>query len=440
MPTLRNSRSRRLLAVAAGAALTFGTLTACSGGASDDEITMWTFLDPSGTSGREQVLHDLIESYEDETGVKVNVEVQQWDTLTQKFLAADAAGNAPDVVWLLLDQLPNVIEQGALADLNSLAFGDLPKDQVEDMRDVYWDAIEGDDGSLPGIVFSENYFGILYRTDILAAAGIDPTQIKTWDDLTAAAKQLTDPSQNRWGLGQAFSESFAEPQIISARLMELQGEMFDDEGNPEWATDDGVKAMDFTTSFVTDSGVTPSDAVRLTSEDLYELLAAGQAAMINGSSVRVPAIQAQAGAENVGFMHYPSEDGAQPAPGVVSGWSVGVWSGSDQAEQASEFVAYLSSPEADAEWMTRAQQPPTYGASTEGSNAEFLKQPENQFLNVVMEGVQDYGWLPPMTAPTAGWREAMNIAVQQVLLGEATPKEALEAAEQRFTANKGGDD
>jgi len=128
-------------------------------------------------------------------------------------------------------------------------------------------------------------------------------------------------------------------------------------------------------------------------------------------------------------MHYPSEDGQTPAPGNLAGWSVGVWAGSEVAEQAADFVAYMSSPEADEQWMLEAQQPPLY-ASTAENNSDFLADPENSFLSVVLEGSQEYGWLPPTTIPTAGWREALNGAVQQVLLGEADPAQAMEAAAQ----------
>lgn len=424
----RNTRRRRMLTLTS-ATLTLGLVAACSGGgdSSSTEITMWTFLDPAGDSGREQVLGDLIESYEEANPeVTVNVEVQQWDTMTQQFLAADVAGNAPDVMWVALDQVYSAVQQGALADLNSLAFGELPADQLEQLHDVYWDTME-QDGAIYGVVHSRNYFGIMYRADLLDDAGIDPEQIKTWDDLNEAAEQLTAPEENRWGLGQAFGTSFADPQILSARLVETQGAMFADDGTPLWTTDEGVAAMDFQVGFIEDSKVTPEDAVRLTAEDLYELFSAGQVAMINAASVRVPTMQAQVGAENVGFMHYPSSDGQTPAPGNLAGWSVGVWAGSEVAEQASDFVAYMSSPEADEQWMLDAQQPPLY-ASTAENNADFLAEPENSFLSVVLEGAQDYGWLPPTNIPTAGWREALNGAVQQVLLDEADPAAAMNTA------------
>lgn len=434
----RSNHKRRLLAGSA-AVLALALVAACGNGDGDnvDEITMWTFLDPAGSSGREQVLASLIESYEEESGVTVNVEVQQWDTMTQQFLAADVSGSAPDVMWVALDQVSSAVEQGALADLNSLAFGDLPQDQLDGLRDVYWETMETDDGAIYGVVHSRNYFGIMYRADLLEEAGLDPEEIRTWDDLTAAAEELTAPAENRWGLGQAFATSFADPQIVSARLVEAQGAMFDDDGTPLWSTPEGVAALEFQSELVTEDQVTPEDAVRLTAEDLYELFSAGQVAMINAASVRVPTMQEQVGAENVGFMHYPSEDGESPGPGNLAGWSVGVWSGSEATDEASDFVAHLSSPEADEQWMLDAQQPPLYAATAE-ENADFLAEPENEFLSVALEGAEEYGWLPPTNVPTAGWREGLNTAVQQALLGEATPQEAMDTAAQSLGSGGNG--
>lgn len=431
------STRRRFLA-GTSAALAVGAATACGGSRSaPDELTMWTFLDPAGASGREKVLGALIESYEEKTGIRVEVEVQQWDTMTQQFLAADVSSSAPDIMWLALDQVATAVEQGALADLNALAFDDLPNEQLADLRDVYWESMQQEDGSVYGVVHSRNYFGILYRADLLAEVGADPSEISTWADLEAVAGELTDPSKGRWGLAQAFATSFADPQILAARIMELQGSMFTADGAPQWSTAPGAEALDFQSAFITDSQVTSQDSVRLTAEDLYELFAAGQAAMINGASSRVTAMQEQVGADNVGFLHYPSQSGDSPAPGNLAGWSVGVWAGSEKAEQAADFVAYLSSPESDATWLLDGQQPPLY-SSTAAEHHDFLAEPANSFLTTVLEGSQEFGWLPPLSAPTVGWREALNGAVQKVLLDQGTAAEALAAAEREFGV--GGDD
>src|SRR5699024_9483515 len=319
------STTRRRFLTGASAAVAVGAASACGGSRSaPDALTMWTFLDPAGKSGREQVLAALIESYEERTGIRVQGEVQQWDAMTQQSLAADVSSSAPDVMWLALDQVATAVEQGALADLSSLAFGDLPDEQLAELRDVYWESTEHEDGSVYGVVHSRNYFGILYRADLLEAAGADPSEIRTWEDLETVAELLTAPSESRWGLAQAFATSFADPQIIAARIMEMQGSMFTADGSPQWSTPPGVEALEFQTSFITDAQVTSQDSVRLTAEDLYELFSAGQAAMINGASSRVAQMQEQVGAENVGFLHYPSQKGDPPSPGNLAGWSVGV--------------------------------------------------------------------------------------------------------------------
>jgi ABC-type glycerol-3-phosphate transport system substrate-binding protein len=348
--------------------------------------------------------------------------------MTQQFLAADVSGSAPDVIWASLDQVANAVEQGALADLKEVAFADTPDDQLAELQDTYWTSMEQDDGTLPGIVHSRNYFGIMYRKDLLEEQGVDAEEIATWDDLVEAAQKLTSSADGTWGLGQAFATSFADPQIISALIMDGQGAMFGDDGAPTWATDAGVAAMKRQVAFIDEDKVTPSDAVRLTAEDLYEVFSAGQAAMINGASSRVPAMQEQVGAENVGFMHYPSEDGSTPASGNLAGWSVGVWEGSEAKEQAGAFVAHLSSPEADETWLLDGQQPPLYPSTAE-KNADFLDKPENAFLRTVLEGAQEVGWLAPTNAPANGWREAINEAVQQVMLDGTDPMEALTTAE-----------
>lgn len=426
------STTRRRFLVGAPAALAVGAASACGDSRSaPNELTMWTFLDPAGKSGRERVLASLLESYEERTGIHVQVEVQQWDTMTQQFLAADVSSSAPDIMWLALDQVATAVEQGALADLSTLAFGDLPDEQLADLRDVYWDSMEHEDGSFYGVVHSRNYFGILYRADLLAAAGADPAEIFTWDDLETTAGQLRAPSEGRWGLAQAFATSFADPQILAARIMEQQGSMFTADGAPQWSTPPGVDALGFQSAFITDAHVTSQDSVRLTAEDLYELFSAGQASMINGASSRVAEMQEQVGAENVGFLHYPSQTGDSPSPGNLAGWSVGVWAGSEKAEQAADFVAHLSSPEADELWLLEGQQPPLY-SSTAAVNSDFLAEPENSFLTTVLEGTREFGWLPPLTAATVGWREALNGAVQKVLLGQSTAADAMEAAELEF--------
>ena len=85
--------------------------------AGDVTIRMWTFLDPTNTSnGRSIALQKMIDRFEEENpGVKVVVEPQQWDTMTGKFMAAATTGEAPDIMWCARDELFGVLNAGHAA-------------------------------------------------------------------------------------------------------------------------------------------------------------------------------------------------------------------------------------------------------------------------------------------------------------------------------------
>ena len=60
------------------------------------------------------------------------------------------------------------------------------------------------EGGIYGIPRGANTIALYYNADMFKAAGLDPDNPpKTWDELYEAAKELTDPSKNVYGL--AFS-------------------------------------------------------------------------------------------------------------------------------------------------------------------------------------------------------------------------------------------
>ena len=104
--------------------------TATSG--EETTVTMWTFLDPTKTTGREVVLAKLIDNYYAQTGVRVVVEPQAWDTLTAKFLAAQATGSAPDLIWVNSEDMGSILNANALEPLENLFVADWDQQTLED--------------------------------------------------------------------------------------------------------------------------------------------------------------------------------------------------------------------------------------------------------------------------------------------------------------------
>jgi len=398
------------------------------------KLTMWTFLDPNGTGGRNIALKKMINSFEEKTGIKINVEPQQWDTMTAKFFAAHKVGNAPDIQWVIQDELGSAIKMGALTPFEDLFLDSWSKEDIEDVSDAMWN-FGVTDGKHYQIALSRNCFGIFYRDDLFKEKGIT-APIKTWDELIDAAQKLTGKDNKtgiyRWGLGMAFSLDKPDPMVMPTSLLGLQGDFFTKDGKANWANDNGIKSMQLQVDMVQKYKITPKDCLSSTVEDLYKDFCAGKYAMIMGGAVRVPQVKAEVpfDPDSVKLMPLPSWDGRESSPSVLTGWSIGVWSGSKNKKEAGQFVEYMFNKESDKLWVFDGGQVPVR-KSTLVENKEFFEQPENNYL-AVMAKIIDTGYILPTEFPVSGWRIDFNKAAQDVLSGSKSIEDALRFAEDEF--------
>jgi len=422
--------------IAAAVAIALGAAPHPAG--AQTTVRMWTFLNDTGTSPREQTLARLIESFEAANpDIDVQVEQQVWDQMTPKFFAAHGAGTAPDVIWVIMDQYPVAVELGALANLYDLFIKDWPEEQRAAIADTYWDYGSYGDDEHYMIAHSRNYFGVMYRDDFMREAGIDPASIATWDDMIAAAKQLTRKGDGgeRWGFGQQFGLEKADPSPVLYWILEGEGHAFNEDCTANWANESGAKALADSVSYVTELGITPEAALNYSVEDLYDQLAAGRVAIITGAGVRMPRMQAAINDRDVRFMQFPSDEPGRPLPAAASGWAVGVWSGSENVEAAAKWLEYMSSPEADKLWVEIGGQVPLYSSTIEAM-PEFFADPGHDYLAVASEGFKT-AWLPRKGCDVGGLRQDLNTAAQEVLLHGKEPMQALEDAEVRFNSRHG---
>ncbi len=398
-------------------------------------LRMWTFLNPAGNAPREKALAEMIQKFESANpGVKISVEPQVWDQMTPKFLAAHRAGNAPDIVWVVTDLLGDALKTGSLADLGELMVNKWPAEIREERKDGYWSRC-AQGAKVHCLFHSRNYYGVIYRTDFLKEAGVDPEKLTTWPAFIEAAKKLTvkDASGNvvRWGFGQQFSEDRADSQMMTSLLLSRQGDLFDAKGLAKWANPTGVEGLKLQTDMVTQHGVTPRQAVNWSAEDLYEQFAAGRLAMFTGAVVRISTMQAKVGNDNVGFMIWPGIDGKPHSPAVMAGWAVGVWSGGKNKALAAKFLEHMSTGDSDRLWVEVGGQLPGAPSTLKAMKA-FTDKPANTYLTTAALGVAKYGWIPSVEYGVGGYRQALNKAAQDVIVGGMDPMAALVAAEKRF--------
>ncbi len=397
-------------------------------------VRMWTFLDPtSTTNGRSVALKQIIDKFEAEhPDIKIVVEPQDWAQMSTKFFAAHSQGNAPDICWVIMDSMGSALDIGALEPLENLTFGKWSDEEIADIDDAFWH-FGTRDGKHYQITFSRNYLTIFYRADLFEKYSIEIP--RTWDELIAAAKTLTghddDLGVDRYGFGLALSTENVDAQLLTNMILSEQGTLFNEDGTANWANETGVKALSKMCSFITDLGITPASAVSTTGEDLWVDFEAGKVAMMSGGAIRVNTVRSNCvyDPEAVQIMLWPTEDGEGHAPGVINGWCVGVWSGSKVKEEAGLFLEAMVSPEADQLWVELGGQP-AMRQSTLTASADYIAK--NQFLTVIAEGFQKYGYPQPTDFKVDDWKADLNNAAQKVLVNNEDPLTALEETAQDF--------
>lgn len=116
-----------------------------------------------------------------------------------------AAGNAPDIFWIGGVELADFVATGQILDLKPL----VDADTAFDIGVFYPNVIEQltRDGKLYGLPRDISTMVVYYNEDMFKAAGLQtPKELAAagnwnWDTMLEAARTLTDPAKQQYGLG-----------------------------------------------------------------------------------------------------------------------------------------------------------------------------------------------------------------------------------------------
>jgi len=176
---------RAVVALAAAAIIPLG-LVACSGGGGASTAKSITVEDYY-TDGSHDAQYAKCSA---STGIKVNAVHIAGASLIQKVLQQVSSKTLPDVLMLDNPDVQQIAATGALAPLKDFGITGDGLTPAAVKAGTY-------KGQLYGAQPLANSIALFYNTDILQAAGVQPP--KTWDELRAAARQLTDASKGRYG-------------------------------------------------------------------------------------------------------------------------------------------------------------------------------------------------------------------------------------------------
>ena len=241
---------RKPVTAALTAGLTVVALAACSGGGQPSEpaatgkvitqaavegatpLELWTFVELHGKFYT--TMAEKWNTLNPDKKVQINVNVMPYDDMHNKLQIALTSGQgAPDIADIEAGKFPQFVTgTPALLDLTTYA-EPYKKDIVKARLDLF-----SKDGKLYGIDFHVGATVAFYDTALLAAAGIDYTTIKTWDDYKAAGEQYYAKTGKSFGT--ADTSAMWEEGLL---LAQLGGEYFTPDGKVNLDSSELKKAL-----------------------------------------------------------------------------------------------------------------------------------------------------------------------------------------------------
>lgn len=345
---------KRLISVLMASAMCL-SLAACgggSGGSSDGGSGGSSDSGSSGGSSSEALrvaiwdnnqqpgIQEICDLFTEETGIKVQVEVKEWDSYWTLLEAGASGGDMPDVFWMHANNSQIYMNNDMLLNLDDYI---AESDKID--MDKY----------LPQVTalytFNDSYYAIPKDYDTIALwynktmfdeAGVEyPNETWTWDDFYDAAVKLTDKDNNKYG----YAINVTNDQDSFWNMIYSKGGYVLSEDHTTSGFDDPktIEAMEFVGKLLTDVCPSASVMAETATDVLFE---SGTAAMITQGSWMVPAFkQNEFTAENcdVALIPYDKETGIRASICNGLGWAAAATT--KRADDCWKLIEWLGSEE-----------------------------------------------------------------------------------------------
>jgi sorbitol/mannitol transport system substrate-binding protein len=270
----------------------------------------------------------------------------EWVTLEENVLrqkvTTDIAtkGGQFDVLTIGTYEVPIWGKQGWLVSLN-----DLPESW--DKADLL-PAIAGGltvDGELYAAPFYGESSMVMYRKDLMDAAGLTMPDAPTWADIKAAAAAMTDKSKEQYGIclrGKAgWGENMA---FLTAMSNSFGAKWFDMDWKPQFDQKPWKDTLEFYLDLMNNYG--PPGASNNGFNENLALFQQGHCGMWIDATVAASFVTNKDStvADKVGFALAP-DNGLGKRGNWLWAWSLAIPAGSDKVDAAKAFVAWATSKE-----------------------------------------------------------------------------------------------
>ncbi|MEO8757222.1 MAG: extracellular solute-binding protein [Devosia sp.] len=376
------------------------------------EIQYWQYVFETRVTAMDQLIKNFEAANPDITVTQTTFPYADYQT---KVIAAQAAGQGPDVLQFYYGWLDQFRKGGVLQPLDSAAF---PSDAIKSDFFGIVDAVKRD-GAYYGLPTAVRSLALFYNKNLLKEAGITEPP-KTLDELVADAKKATktDGGGNITSEGLTLDFAGQDHQWWREVLVrQFGGTPYDDKGNVAYNDDAGAKALTWYTDLQTKEKVGSIGFM----DEGQAAFKGGLAAFTIDGTFRLGAFKPITDFE-WGVTELPAN-----AEGVHSNFAsyfangIGAGSTGEKKAAAEKFLTYITSPEAMQIWLKVVGELPARKAAalTDANLADPIYAP-------FLKGL-DYAHTTVFVDEAAQRQGAIDM-VNRVVLDNQAPKDSLAQA------------
>jgi len=296
-------------------------------------------------------------------------------------------------------------------------------------------------GALVMADYKSKYYGMPWILDtkymyangsMLKKAGVSPSSLTTWDGVITALKQIKAKGLVKYPWLGSWSQAEAVVCDYAQLLGAFGGKFLDASGKPAFQSGGGLKALEFM-KMMLDQGLADPASTSSLEEDVLKAFAQGKIAMNLNWTFQLAASldpkQSQVSKDNVMILRTPAGTAGGPAPGCNGGQPVMITHGTKHPKEAWEFVKFITSQNVQNQYV--ADSLPIWSASYD--DPAVIKKAGKQLVSVAKTQLPNM-ILRPQVANYNAASQALQVQIQDALLGKKSPQDALNSAASAFSS------
>jgi sorbitol/mannitol transport system substrate-binding protein len=408
-------------------------VVAISSGAFAETITIATV-----NNGDMIRMQGYTDDFTEKTGHTVDWVTLEENVLRQRVTTdISTKGGQFDIMTIGMYETPIWAANGWLVPLDDLSAEYDADDILPAMRDGL-----SHDGTLYAAPFYGESSMIMYRTDLMEAAGLEMPDAPTWDFVAEAARAMTDKENEQYGIclrGKAgWGENMA---FLTATANAFGARWFDEDWNAQFDSEAWSNTLNFYLDLMADAG--PPGASGNGFNENLSLFQQGKCGMWIDATVAASFVtnpNDSSVADKVGFALAP-DTGLGKRGNWLWAWALGIPAGTQKEDAAKEFIEWATSKDyielvaANEGW---ANVPP-------GARTSLYENPEYQqvpFAQMTLDSINSADPLNPAVDPVpyvgvqfvaipefAGIATEVGQEFSAALAGQQSAEEALAKAQ-----------